>query len=214
MIDVVLPALDEQDALPSVIAGLPRGFRPIVVDNASTDHTAAIARALGVDVVIEPVRGYGAACFAGLCASTADVVCFMDCDASLDGADLPRVSAPVVAGRADLVLGARDRGARDAWTLHTRLANAGLARLLSRRTGVQLSDLGPMRAAPRRALLELGIGDRRFGWPLEMVVRAGAAGWRIEEVPVAYQPRVGRSKVTGTARGTVLTVLDMTKALA
>jgi glycosyltransferase involved in cell wall biosynthesis len=214
MIDVVLPALDERAALPQVLASIPRDFRPVVVDNGSTDGTGALARALGADVVVEPMRGFGAACWAGLRAARSELVCFMDCDATLDGADLPRVCAAVADGRADLVLGARRPTEPRAWPMHARLANRAIGGVVSRRTGVVLSDLGSMRAARRVALLDLGVTDRRFGWPLEMVVRAARAGWRVREVPVAYRPRVGRSKVTGTVRGTALAVLDMTRALA
>jgi len=212
-IEVILPVLDERDALPQVLDSLPPGFAPIVVDNGSTDGSGAVARALGARVVTEPRRGFGAACFAGLAAATTDIVCFMDCDGSLDGASLPAVVAPVRAGRSQLVLGARE-AAPGAWPLRLRVANRYLARQVRRRTGVNLRDLGPMRAAPREALLQLGLADRRFGWPLEMVVRAGEAGWAVEEVPVPYSPRVGRSKVTGTVRGTVRTVRDMRSVLA
>jgi glycosyltransferase involved in cell wall biosynthesis len=213
MPDVVLPALDERDALPWVLGRMPAGYDPIVVDNGSTDGTGDLARELGARVVNEPVPGFGAACWAGLTAARADVVCFMDCDASFDPAELPRVAGPVAAGDADLVLGARRDVAPGAWPLHARAANALLARELRRRTGAHLTDLGPMRAARRAPLLELGIADRRFGWPLEMVIRAGRAGWRIREVPVAYHPRAGRSKVTGTVRGTARAVRDMAAVL-
>ncbi len=214
MIDVVLPVLDEREALPRVLAAFPRGFRPIVADNGSTDGSGDVARELGATVVVEPQRGFGAACFAGLEAATADVVCFMDCDGSLDPRDLPRVSDPVDEGRADLVLGARRLVERGAMPPHARVANRVLALELRRRTGRPITDLGPMRAARRTALLGLGIRDRRFGWPLEMVLLAARAGWRIEEVQVPYAPRAGRSKVTGTARGTVRTVRDMRAVLA
>jgi glycosyltransferase involved in cell wall biosynthesis len=213
MPDVVLPALNERGAIPWVLARMPAGYDPIVVDNGSTDGTAAAARALGARVVHEPRPGFGAACYAGLAASEADIVCFMDCDASFDPGELPLVAGPVAAGDADLVLGARRRTAGSAWPLHARAANAVLAFELRRRTGQRVTDLGPMRAARRRDLLELGIEDRRFGWPLEMVVRAGRARWRIREVPVAYLPREGRSKVTGTVRGTVRAVRDMAAVL-
>ena len=212
MPDVVLPALNEARALAAVVGGLPEGYDAIVVDNGSDDGTADLARALGVQVVVEPRRGFGAACFAGLTAATADVVCFMDCDGSFDGADLPLVAAPVIAGIADLVLGAR-RADRGAWPAHARTGNQLLAWELRRRTGLPLRDLGPMRAAPRERLLELGLVDRRFGWPLEMVLRSWQARWRIEEVPVRYLPRVGRSKVTGTIGGTARTVRDMARLL-
>jgi glycosyltransferase involved in cell wall biosynthesis len=212
MVDVVLPVLDEREALPWVLGRMPPGHRAIVVDNGSTDGSGAIARALGVVVVEERRRGFGAACFAGLRAATADVVCFMDCDGSLDPRELPGVSGPVAAG-ADLVLGAR-RAAAGAWPIHARLANRALAGELRRRTGVALTDLGPMRAARRDALLGLGIADRRSGWPLEMVLRAATAGWRIAEVDVGYRPRIGRSKVTGTVRGSVRALRDMATVLA
>ncbi len=212
MSDVVLPVLNEADALPWVLGRMPAGFTPVVVDNGSTDGSAEIARDLGAFVVREPRRGFGAACFAGLTASSGDVVCFMDCDGSLDPSDLPSVVAPVLAGEADLVLGARvpERGA---WPLHARVGNRALAWEVRWRTGLGLRDLGPMRAARRDALLALGLRDRRFGWPLEMVVRAAAEGWRIREVPVPYRTRSGRSKVTGTVRGTARTVRDMARVL-
>ncbi len=213
MIDVVLPALDEAGAIPGVVASLPSGFRAVVVDNGSTDTTAAVARDAGALVVAEPRRGFGSACFAGLLAATSDIVCFMDCDGSLDGHDLPRVVAPVADGTAELVLGARQAAARRAWPPHARFGNRLLAAEVRRRTGVPLRDLGPMRAMHRTDLLALDLADRRFGWPLEMVVKAHRAGWRITEVDVPYAPRVGRSKVTGTVRGTVRTVRDMTAVL-
>lgn len=211
-VDLVLPVLDERDALPEVLAAVPDGVRPIVVDNGSTDGSGELARSLGAEVVVEPNRGFGAACFAGLCAATADVVAFCDADGSFDLGDLGRVTEPVLGGRAHLVLGAR-RPVRGAWPIHARLANTVLALELRRRTGLRLHDLGPMRAARRADLVGLGIADRRSGWPLEMVLRAAAAGWRIEETPVAYHPRVGRSKVTGTVRGTARAVHDMAAVL-
>jgi glycosyltransferase involved in cell wall biosynthesis len=214
MPDVVLPVLDEARAIPWVLERMPAGFTPIVVDNGSADGSARVAARLGARVIHEPVRGFGAACHAGLLAARSDVVCFMDCDASLDPRELVRVVAAIEAGSADLVLGARRPSRRRAWPPHARAANAVLARQVRRRAGVAVTDLGPMRAVRRALLLELGLCDRRFGWPLEMVVRGAAAGWRIEEQPVAYRPRVGRSKVTGTVRGTVRTVRDMRRVLA
>jgi glycosyltransferase involved in cell wall biosynthesis len=212
-VDVVLPVLDEAGALPWVLSRLPVGYRAIVADNGSTDGSERIAAALGATVVREPRRGFGAACFAGLRAASAPVVCFMDADGSMDPAQLPRVAEPVRAGRADLVLGRRVAG-RGAWPAHARLANRVLAWELARRGGPRLADLGPMRAAHRADLLALGLVDRRFGWPLEMVVRADRAGWRIREVAVDYGERTGRSKVTGTLRGTLRTVRDMAAVLA
>jgi glycosyltransferase involved in cell wall biosynthesis len=212
MVDVVLPALDEREALQWVLGRMPEDHRAIVVDNGSTDGTGAVARALGAVVVEERRRGFGAACYAGLEAATAEVVCFVDCDGSLDPRELPAVSGLVSAGAADLVLGAR-RSRSGAWPLHARLANRVLAAELRRRTGVALTDLGPMRAGRRDALLGLRLVDRRSGWPLEMLLRAAACGWRIAEVEVSYRPRLGRSKVTGTVRGTVRAVRDMAAVL-
>ena len=207
MPDVILPVLDEAAAIPGVLAAMPPDYRPIVVDNCSTDGSASIASELGAEVVAEPTRGFGAACFAGLQAADAEVVCFMDCDGSLDPADLPAVVALLDQG-ADLAIGAR-RAARGAWPLHARIANRVLALELRRRTGVRLEDIGPMRAARREPLLALGLEDRRSGWPLEMVVKAAAAGWSVADAPVPYAEREGRSKVTGTVRGTIQTIGDM-----
>ncbi|QEV02912.1 DUF2064 domain-containing protein [Streptomyces viridifaciens] len=212
--DVVLPCLDEAEALPWVLARVPAGWRAIVVDNGSRDGSAELARCLGATVVEESRRGFGAACHAGLLAATAELVCFMDCDGSLDPAQLPRVAAPVAAGSADLVLGRRHPAGAGAWPAHARLANALLARRLRARTGAPLHDLGPMRAAHRERLLALGLGDRRSGYPLEMVLAASAAGMRIAETAVDYLPRTGRSKVTGTLRGTRQAVRDMRAVLA
>ncbi len=213
MPDVILPVLNEREAIPWVLERMLAGYAPIVVDNGSTDGSGALAAELGARVVHEPVPGFGAACFAGLTAAQAEIVCFMDCDASFDPRELPLVADPVARGDADLVLGARRPTQRGAWPLHARAANTVLAVELRRRTGVPLRDLGPMRAARREALLALGLRDRRFGWPLEMVLRAAAEGWTIREVGVAYHPRDGRSKVTGTVRGTVRAVRDMTRVL-
>ncbi len=213
-VDVILPCLNEASALPWVLGRMPAGFRPIVVDNGSTDGSGALARSLGVTVVREPRRGFGAAAHAGLLAATADLVSFCDCDGSLDPRQLPRLAAPLLAGQADLVLGHRSPIRRDAWPLPARLANRELARRVHRRTGVPLRDLGPMRAARREALLGLNLTDRRFGYPLEMVLSAAAAGWRLAEVEVAYLPRIGKSKVTGTVGGSVRTVRDMSRVLA
>ncbi len=214
MIDVILPVLDERLALPWVLERMPPGFRPIVVDNGSTDGSAELAAGLGATVVSEPQRGFGAACNAGLLGASAEIVCFMDADASLDPRDLSRVAELLTADQADLVLGARRPVSRGAWPVHARAANALLAAGLRRRTGRRLTDLGPMRAARRAALVDLGLRDRRFGYPLEMVLRASEAGWRIAELPVPYHPRAGRSKVTGTVRGTLRTARDMAQVMA
>jgi glycosyltransferase involved in cell wall biosynthesis len=207
MPDVVLPVLNEVSAIPWVLERMPEGYRPIVVDNASTDGSGELAASLGAHVVLETQPGFGAACYAGLRAADTEVVCFMDCDGSLDPSALPQVAGPVLGGAADLVLGER-RPEPGAWPLHARVANRVLALEVRRRTGVRLRDLGPMRAARREGLLALGLKDRRFGWPLEMVLRAAQAGWRLAEVPVGYGARSGRSKVTGTLRGTLRAIKD------
>lgn len=216
MPDVVIPVLDEVAALPALLTAMPTGYRPIVVDNGSIDGSGPVAADLGATVITEPRRGFGAACWAGLLGADGPdgVVCFMDGDGSLDPRDLPRVAGPVLDGDADLVLGARRPTGRGAWPVHARVANAFLAGELRRRTGVHLADLGPMRAGRAAPLRALGIHDRRSGWPLEMVLRAHAAQWRITEVAVPYAPRTGRSKVTGTVRGTVRAVVDMGRLLA
>lgn len=212
-VDVVLPCLDEAEALPWVLRRVPPGWRAIVVDNGSRDGSDRIARSLGATVVREERRGFGAACHAGLTAATAGIVCFCDCDASLDPADLVPFVAEVRSGEADLVLGRRRPRARRAWPLHARVGNLALTRLLRRRTGLRLHDLGPLRAARREALLGLELTDRRSGYPLQMVVRAADAGWRVAEHDVPYRPRTGTSKVTGTWRGTWQAVRDMSRVL-
>ena len=206
MIDVVLPCLDEAEALPWVLGRMPTGYRAIVVDNGSSDGSPEVAAAYGARVVHEPRRGFGAACHAGLRAATGDIVCFMDADASLDPEELPKVTRLLAEGNA-LALGRRRPTGRGAWPPHARLGNA----VVARRFG--LRDLGPMRAARRERLLALGLTDRRSGYPLEMVARAAAQGWRIAETDVAYHPRTGRSKVTGTVRGTLQAVRDMRRVL-
>jgi glycosyltransferase involved in cell wall biosynthesis len=213
-IDVVLPCLNEADALPWVLSRMPYGYCPVVADNGSEDGSAAIAATYGARVVHVPQRGFGAACHAGLLAATSEIVCVMDADASFDPRDLPAVTGPVLAGEADLVLGRRSVRGKGAWPLHARIGNQVLAAELRRRIGVAVRDLGPMRAARREALLALPMSDRRFGYPLEMVVRAAEAGWRIAETDVPYYPRSGKSKVTGTLGGTLRTVRDMRRVLA
>lgn len=211
---MVLPCLNEAEALPWVLARIPPGWRALVVDNGSTDGSAELARGLGATVVHETRRGFGAACHAGLTAATAGIVCFCDCDASLDPALLVPFVREVRDGEADLVLGRRRPQGRGSWPAHARAGNLALARMLRRRTGLRLHDLGPLRAARRSALLGLDLTDRRSGYPLQMVVRAADAGWRITEHDVPYLPRAGASKVTGTWRGTWQAVRDMRRVLA
>ncbi|NQX13555.1 glycosyltransferase family 2 protein [Microbacteriaceae bacterium VKM Ac-2855] len=213
-VDVVFPCLNEEAALPWVLSRLPDGYRAIVVDNGSIDHSAHVAGEFGALVVQEPRRGFGAAAHAGLLAATAPIVAFCDADASMDPAELPIVAAAVLDGSSDLVLARRRPTSRRSWPMHARVANRALAFLLRRATRIPLHDLGPMRAGRREALLELDLRDRRSGYPLEMVLRASACGWRIREVSTSYSPRIGRSKVTGTVRGTVTAIADMSRLLA
>jgi glycosyltransferase involved in cell wall biosynthesis len=212
MPNVILPVLNEATAIPKVLARLPAGFDPLVVDNGSTDDSGRIAEALGARVVYQPLPGFGAACWAGVVAANSEVVAFMDCDGSLDPAELPGVTDPIENNDADLMIGVR-RAENGAWPVHARVANRVLARMVSRRTGLTVPDLGPMRAARRRELLALDLKDRRFGWPLEMVLKAHAAGWRIASTDITYARREGRSKVTGTVRGTLRTIADMNRVL-
>lgn len=210
--DLVLPCLNEAAALPWVLSRIPTDVRAIVVDNGSTDGSPDIARAFGAVVVPCRPRGYGAACHAGLEAAEAELVAFCDCDASLD----PQVVSElveVIHDGADLVVGRRVIGSGGGWPLHLRLANLELARRLRRRTGVTLRDVGPVRVGRREGLLSLRIRDRRSGYPLETVLRAAEEGWDIVGVDVAYTPRVGRSKVTGTVRGALQAVQDMSRVL-
>lgn len=212
----ILPALNEADALPAALAGRPAGLRVLVVDNGSTDGTARVAAALGAEVVAEPGRGFGAACRRGaLAADGAEVLVFLDADGSLDWRDLAAVAGPVLRGEADLVLGHRRRDLRERGALpaHLAAANRVLGWLCGPVAGVGLHDVGPYRAIGRATLLGLGIRDRTYGWPLEMVVRAGRAGLRVREVPVRYRPRVGTSKVTGRPWPTVKATVRMTLVL-
>jgi glycosyltransferase involved in cell wall biosynthesis len=218
MTDVVLPCRNEAPALPALLSRMPSGYRPIVVDNGSTDGTAEVARALGAMVVFVASPGYGAAVHAGVLASEpADgVVCVMDADGSFDPQDLPLVAQPVRSGASHLGTGRRRPVGRGTWPLHARVGNAVLARRIRGTTGLPVHDIGPMRAVRRDDLLALGLRDRRFGYPLELLLAAARAGWRVTEVDVPYHPRAAgtRSKVSGSVRGTMRAVRDMSAVLA
>ncbi|MFE3173640.1 glycosyltransferase family 2 protein [Amycolatopsis sp. NPDC059090] len=211
--DVVLPCLDEAAALPGVLAGLPPGYRAIVVDNGSRDGSPGVAAAHGAKVVDEPRRGYGAAVQTGLENSTADIVCFADADGSLDLAELPRLVAAVVEG-ADLAVGRRVPVSRAAWPWHARAGNAVLS-LLLRSRGLPVRDIAPLRAVRRRELLALAVADRAFGYPLELLVKAQRAGWAVQEFDVTYRERARgtKSKVSGSVRGTLRAVRDFGRVL-
>ncbi|WP_179466215.1 glycosyltransferase family 2 protein [Mycolicibacterium vinylchloridicum] len=213
-VTVVLPCLNEAESLPAVLAAIPTGYQALVVDNNSTDGTAEVARRHGAEVVSESRPGYGSAVHAGVVAARAPVVAVLDGDGSLDPADLPRLIAELERG-ADMVTGRRRpvRGLK--WPWHARLGTAAVCWRLRRRHGLAVHDIAPMRVANREALLTLGVADRRSGYPLELLVRAAAAGWRVVEVDVEYGPRTGgRSKVSGSLRGSVTAAVDFWKVIS
>lgn len=208
-VDVVLPCLDEAEALRGVLRALPAGCRALVVDNGSTDGTPDVARGLGATVVHEPRRGYGAAMHTGLERARTELVAVLDADGSLDPGALPELVRAIAEDRADLAVGRRVPVARGARPWHAGAANAVLAAVLRRR-GLPVHDIAPIRVGRRADLLALGVTDRGFGYPLELLVRAADARWRVHEVDVAYRPRAGgRSKVSGSLRGTLRAARDM-----
>lgn len=212
-VDVVLPCLNEAEALPGVLGALPSGFRALIVDNGSRDGTADVARELGARVVDEPRPGYGSAVHTGTASAETELVAVLDADGSVDPSVLPELAASVEAGEADLAVGRRRPIRAGVMPWHARTGNAMLTALLRRR-GSPVHDIAPVRVANRRELLDLGITDRGFGYPLELLLRAAEAGWRIHELDVAYGPRAGgKSKVSGSVRGTLRTTRDMAKAL-
>ena len=213
-VDVILPCLDEAAALPGVLGRMPPGYRPIVVDNGSRDGSPEVAARCGAVVVDEPRRGYGAAVDTGLRAATAEIVCVLDADGSLDPGELVALVALVDDDVADLAVGRRLPVGRGAWPWHARVGNAAVASLIRRR-GAPVHDIAPVRAARRDRLLALDIRDRAFGYPLELLTRAAAAGWRIAERPVAYRPRAAgtSSKVSGSVRGSLRAARDMARVL-
>lgn len=208
-ISLIIPALNEADCLPALLAEVPHALlhEIIVVDNGSTDGTAAVARAAGVLVVSEPRRGYGYACAAGVAAATGTILVFMDGDGSFMPQELTRLIAPIHQGMAGLVLGTRLRGVMRAGAMppHQRFGNHLVAWLVRRLYRVELTDLGPFRAIRRDLLAQLHMQEQTYGWPIEMMVKAAKRQARLLEVPVTYRPRLaGQSKVGGTVRGTIL----------
>ncbi|HGY90990.1 MAG TPA: glycosyltransferase family 2 protein [Planctomycetes bacterium] len=208
-VTVVIPALNEEDSLPLVLAAIPSEIvdEVIVVDNGSTDKTAEVARLGGARVVREDERGYGAACLAGLAAiERTDVVVFLDGDFADDPGELGRVVAPILDGEADMVIGSRVLGAREPGALlpHARFGNWLAVSLIRLFWGQRFTDLGPFRAVRSSSLEGLNMRDRSFGWTVEMQIEAARQGLRCREVPVSYRRRVGVSKISGTVRGTVM----------
>jgi glycosyltransferase involved in cell wall biosynthesis len=212
-IDLVLPCLDEAEALPWVLSRIPEGARAIVVDNGSTDGSAQVAAQFGAVVVACADRGSGAACHAGLEAATAPLVAFCDCDGSLHPADALVLAERLTDGY-ELAVCRRRPVSRAAWSLFARVANKELARRVRRRTSTRIVDVGPLRVARREQLLALNLRDRRSGYPVETVVRAADAGWRIAQVDVDYLPRIGTSKVSGTLAGSLRAVRDASAVLS
>jgi len=206
---VIIPALNEEESIGQVLTAIPVGVADeiIVVDGGSSDDTVAIARAGGARVVHESRRGYGRACAAGVAAARGEVVLFLDADGADDPVQIPNLLAPILDEQADMVLGSRLAGevAAGAMPWHQRFGNwlaAGLIRILY---GLPLTDLGPFRAVSRELLLGLEMEEMTYGWPTEMIVKAARRGWRVVETPVRYRPRLGgRSKISGTVRGTAL----------
>ena len=214
--DLVLPCRDEGPALEALLPRIPSEFAVIVVDNGSRDATAEVAARLGATVVHESVPGYGAAVHAGLLAATHDYVAFMDGDGSFDPDELLVLLDDVTSGRADVAVGRRRPVSRRVWPWHARLGNALIVAWLRRRIAMAAHDIAPMRVARRQALLDLGVEDRRFGYPVELLQKLTIAGWRVSERDVAYHPRAEgtRSKVSGSVKGTLRTARDFWKVLS
>jgi glycosyltransferase involved in cell wall biosynthesis len=213
-VTVVLPCLNEAASLPGVLERLPDGYRPLVVDNNSSDDTAEVARRHGARVIAEPRPGYGSAVHAGMVAASTPVVAVLDADGSLDAGELPALVDELDRG-ADLVVGRRRPAPGLRWPWHARLGSALVCWRLRRRYGLNIHDIAPMRVARRDALLALGVLDRRFGYPVELLVRAGAAGWRVVERDVRYGPRTGgKSKVSGSLRGSFYAALDFWRVMS
>jgi glycosyltransferase involved in cell wall biosynthesis len=211
---VVLPCLNEAASLPGVLADLPADYLPLVVDNNSTDGTADVARRLGAQVVAETQPGYGAAVHSGIVAASTPVVAVLDGDGSMDPRELPRLVAELDRG-ADMAVGRRRPAPGVRWPWHARLGNAAVCWRLRSRHGLDVHDIAPMRVARRDAVLALGVTDRRSGYPLELLVRAAAADWRVVEHDVTYGPRTGgKSKVSGSVRGSFTAALDFWRAIS
>jgi glycosyltransferase involved in cell wall biosynthesis len=207
-VSVIIPAHNEAQAIGRVLADLPSDLvtEVIVVDSNSTDGTPDLARSLGAEVIHEPRRGYGRACLTGLAnAKNPDVVVFLDGDYSDRPAELPILLAPIVEGRADVTLGSRlqDRRSAAALPWHQVLGNRLAVTLIKLLYGLKINDLGPFRAARADVLRALALQETTYGWAVEMILKGALAGFRIVEVPVSYHPRIGKSKISGTLKGTI-----------
>lgn len=209
-IALLLPALNEEHALPKVLGELPRGIfaQVIVVDNGSTDRTAEVARSHGATVITEPRRGYGQACLTGLAhlAADTDIAVFLDADGSDVPGEIDRLLEPILAGKADLVVGSRALGQAEPGALawHQRWGNRLVTSLIQVLFGVRYTDLGPFRAIRCVQLRQLDMQDRDYGWTVEMQIKAARRALRVQEVPVSYRRRIGQSKISGTVKGSLL----------
>ena len=214
--DLVLPCRDEGPALELLLPRVPAAYGVIVVDNGSRDDTADVARRHRARVVVERRPGYGAAVQAGLKAATAEYVAFMDGDGSFDPTELAPLLADVRGGRAEIAVGRRRPAGTGVWPWHARLGNALVVAWLRHRIGMGAHDIAPMRVCRRQALLDLGIEDHGFGYPVELMQRAVAADWRFAEHDVTYHPRAEgtRSKVSGSFTGTLRTARDFARVLS
>ena len=213
-VTVVLPCLDEALPLPGVLAAMPDDYVALVVDNNSTDGTAEVARHCGARVVRESQPGYGAAVHAGVVAATTPLVAVIDGDGSLDPRDLPMLVEAVEAG-ADMAIGRRRPLPGVGWPWHARLGTAAVCWRLRQRHGIPVHDIAPMRVARRDALLALDVADRRSGYPLELLMKAAAANWKVVELDVPYGVRTGgKSKVSGSLRGSITASYDFMRTIS
>lgn len=213
--DLILPCKDEATALPALLALVPARLDVIVVDNGSVDGTAEVAARYGARVVFEPVPGYGAAVHAGVLASTAEYVAVLDGDGSMDPRELEPMLASVVSGEATMALGRRRPVRPGVWPWHARAGNAAVVWWLRRRTALPVRDIAPVRVCRRADLLALGVQDRRFGYPVELLLAAHRAGWVLSESDVSYHPRAPgtRSKVSGSLVGSLRTARDFARVI-
>jgi glycosyltransferase involved in cell wall biosynthesis len=207
-VSVIIPTRNEAQAIGCVIGDLPADLvtEVIVVDNNSTDGTPEIAARMGARVITEPRRGYGQACLTGLAgASAPDVVVFLDGDYSDRPAELPRLLAPIVEGRADISIGSRLAGPRTPGALpwHAKFGNWLAASLITKLYGLEISDIGPFRAARADVVRAVELEETTYGWAVELILKGATQGFRVVEIPVSYYPRIGKSKISGTVRGTV-----------